>query len=58
MEIVSTELTLVSKDFVVEVSVNRAHKVNKGKLVVTKLTRSPKDFAEFAVLTEHLLVNT
>ena len=40
-----------------ESSVNRAFMVNKGKLVFTKFTQSPKDFGGFAVLTKLLLVN-
>ena len=31
--------------------------VNEGKLVFTKFTRSSKDFAGFAMLTELLMVN-
>ena len=48
----------MSKDFLGKVSVNRAHKVNEEKLVFIEFTRSPKDFAGFAVLTELLMVNT
>ena len=54
----STEFTWASKKNIAEVSVNQALKVSEGKLVFTELTRSPKDFAGFAVLTELLLVNT
>ena len=54
----STEFTQASKENVAEVSVNQALKFNKGKLVFTKFTWSPKDFAWFTVLTELLMVNT
>ena len=41
----------------VERNVNQAFMVNKGKLVFTKFTWSPKDFVGFVVLTKLLLVN-
>ena len=47
----------MSKEIVVESNVNRAFMVNEGKLVFTKFTQSPKDFAGFVVLTKLLLVN-
>ena len=53
----STELTQPSKENVAESSVNQAFMVNEGKLVLSEVTQSPKDFAGFTVLTELLLVN-
>ena len=54
----STEFTWVLKENVAKISVNRALKISKGKIVFTKFTRSPKDSAWFIVLTELLMVNT
>ena len=54
----STEFSQASKENMAKVSVNQALKVNKGKLVFTEFTQSPKDFAWFIVLTELLMVNT
>ena len=48
----------MSKENVAENSVNQAYMVNKGKLVFTEFTWSPKDFAKFAMVTELQSVNT
>ena len=54
----SIKLTHALKENVAESSVNRAFMVNKGKLVFTKFTQSPKNFVWFTMLSELLLVNT
>ncbi len=57
-KIVSNKLTWVSKVSVAEVSVNLAHKVNKGNSVLTEFTQYLKNFVEFTVFTKLQLVNT
>ena len=57
LKTVSTKFTWVSKNFVAEVNVNQAYKVNEGKILFIEFTWSPKDFVWFVVLTELLMVN-
>ena len=57
LQIVFTKLTQVSKENLAENNVNRASMVNKGKLVLTRSTWSPKDIAKFVVVTKIHLVN-
>ena len=52
----STEITRALKENLAESSVNQAFMVNKGKLVFTEFTQSPKDFVGF--IAKILLVNT
>ena len=53
----STKFTRASKENVIEGSVNGAFMVNEKNLVFTEFTRSPREFAEFTVVTELHLVN-
>ena len=54
----STDFTQALNKNMIEVSVYRAHKVSKEKLVFIEFTQSPKDSTWFTVLTELLMVNS